>query len=175
MINWLRAQIGNIRGSSVVWITIYYKLSIYPMLSNIETWCSTKFIGTHSLRSTILTNVNTVSIPLKNRPTDGAYSGLRYIKSSFECYKMLVQQLDESTARRHLMSPRSPSGRSLHLTFQSHGQGQTWLSLRLSVLSICLLFILWQSNHLWLRYSRFQIWPWKSVKVMAKVKSDGHI
>ena len=57
-----------------------------------------------------------------------------------------------------------------------HGQGQIWLSLRPSVHSICLLLILWQSNHLWLRYSKFQIWSWKfKVKVMDKVKSYGHI
>ena len=41
---------------------------------------------------------------------------------------------------------------------------------------ICLLFISWQSDHFWLRCSIFHIWPWKfKVKVMAKVKSDGHI
>ena len=33
-----------------------------------------------------------------------------------------------------------------------------------------------QSDHFWLRYNKFYIWPWKSkVKVMAKVKPDGHI
>ena len=60
---------------------------------------------------------------------------------------------------------------------QGHGQGQThWSHSRPGVQSICLLFILWQSNHFWLRYSKFHIWPWKfKVKVMAKVKSDGHI
>ena len=37
-------------------------------------------------------------------------------------------------------------------------------------------FILWQSSYFWLRYSKFQTWPWKfKVKVMANVKSDGHI
>ena len=42
--------------------------------------------------------------------------------------------------------------------------------------SICLLFVSWQSDHFWLRYSKFYIWPWKfKVKVMAKVKTDGHI
>ena len=42
--------------------------------------------------------------------------------------------------------------------------------------SICLLFVSWQSDHFWLRYSKFHIWPWKfKVKVMAKVKPDGHI
>ena len=79
-------------------------------------------------------------------------------------------------ARQHFKSPRSLSGRSLHLTYQGHGHGQTWWPLRSSVHSICVLFILWQSNHIWLRYSKFQIWPWKFiVKVMAKVKSYGHI
>ena len=44
------------------------------------------------------------------------------------------------------------------------------------VQSICLLFVSWQSDHFWLRYSKFYIWPWKfKVKVMAKVKPDGHI
>ena len=42
--------------------------------------------------------------------------------------------------------------------------------------SICLLFVSWQSDHFWLRYSKFQIWPWKfKVKVMAKIKFGGHI
>ena len=37
-------------------------------------------------------------------------------------------------------------------------------------------FFLRQSDHFWLRYSKFHIWPWKfKVKVMAKVKPDGHI
>ena len=35
--------------------------------------------------------------------------------------------------------------------------------------------IFWQCL-LWMRYSKFQIWPWKFiVKVMARVKSHGHI
>ena len=34
----------------------------------------------------------------------------------------------------------------------------------------------WPSDHFWLRYSKFHIWPWKfKVKVIAKVKPDGHI
>ena len=46
---------------------------------------------------------------------------------------------------------------------QGYGQGQThWSHLRPGVQSICLLFILWQSDHFWLRYSKFHIWPWKS-------------
>ena len=37
-------------------------------------------------------------------------------------------------------------------------------------------FVSWQSDHFWLRYRKFHIWPWKfKVKVMAKVKPDGHI
>ena len=46
----------------------------------------------------------------------------------------------------------------------------------LGIQSISLLFVSWQSDHFWLRYSKFYIWPWKfRVKVMAKVKTDGHI
>ena len=45
---------------------------------------------------------------------------------------------------------------------QGHGQGQTqWSHLSPRVQSICLLFISWQSDHFWLRYSKFHIWPWK--------------
>ena len=146
------------------------------------------------------------------------------------------EELDESTARRQLKSPRSLSGRSIHLALvtkwsrpwswmtychtlcamsigppilrysyfkiwpwksmvkvmcvvkgqghiwpsnfkgQDYGQGQThWSHLRPGVQSICLLFVSWQSDHFWLRYWKFHIWPWKSkVKVMAKVKPDGH-
>ena len=60
---------------------------------------------------------------------------------------------------------------------QGHGQGQThWSHLRPGVQSIYLLFVSWQSDHFCLGYSKFQIWPWKfKVKVMAKVKADGHI
>ena len=144
------------------------------------------------------------------------------------------KKLDESTAHRHLKSPQSLSGRSLHLTLvtkwprshmtfkiqiliQGHGQGQThwsylrprvqinmfafrfvaigpvlveiyknsyftlkiqgqghsqgqiwWSHLRPRVQSMCLLFVLWQSDHFWQRYSQFHIWPWKfKVKVMS--------
>ena len=60
---------------------------------------------------------------------------------------------------------------------EGYGQVQThWSHLRPGVQSICLLFVSRQSDHFWLRYSKFYIWPWKfKVKVMAKVKLDGHI
>ena len=60
---------------------------------------------------------------------------------------------------------------------QGYGQVQThWSHLRPGVQAICLLFVSWQSDHFWLRYSKFYIWPWKfKVKVMTKVKPDGHI
>ena len=60
---------------------------------------------------------------------------------------------------------------------QGYGQGQThWSHLRPGIQSICLLFVSWQSDHFWLRYSKFYPWPWKfKVKVMAKFKTDGHI
>ena len=132
------------------------------------------------------------------------------------------KKLDESTARRQLKSPRSLSGRSIHLTLvtkwswswswmtycqplcemsigslilrysyfkiwpwksmvkvicvvkgqghvwpskfkgQRYVQGQThWSHLSPRVQSICLLFVSWQSDHFWLRYSNVHIWPWK--------------
>ena len=60
---------------------------------------------------------------------------------------------------------------------QAHGQGQThWSHLRPWAQSICIFFFSSQSDHFWLRYSKFYIWPWKvKVKVMVKVKTDGHI
>ena len=60
---------------------------------------------------------------------------------------------------------------------QGYGQGQThWSHLRPGVQSIHLLFVSLQSDHFWLRYGKFYIWPWKfKVKVIAKVKPDGHV
>ena len=61
--------------------------------------------------------------------------------------------------------------------YQGHGQGQTHCQIwGLEFKSICLLFVSWQSDHFWLRCSKFHIWPWKlKVKVKAKVKSYGYI
>ena len=71
----------------------------------------------------------------------------------------------------HLCGQRSRS----HLTFKIQVQTH-WSHLRPGVQSICLLFVWRKSDHFWLRYSKFYIWPWKfKVKVMAKVKPDGHI
>ena len=60
---------------------------------------------------------------------------------------------------------------------QGYGQGQThWSHLTPGIQLISFLFVSWQSDHFWQRYSKFYIWPWKfKVKVMAKVKTDGHI
>ena len=67
------------------------------------------------------------------------------------------------------------------------GQGHVWPSkfkdqcethrshLRPIVQSIWLLFVSWQSDHFWLRYRKFHIWPWKFKVIMAKVKPDCHI
>ena len=74
-------------------------------------------------------------------------------------------QLDESTARRQLKSPRSLSGRSIHLTLVTK-----WLwswSWMIWCHSLCAMSI----SPPILRYSYFKIWPWKSmVKVMCVVK-----
>ena len=63
---------------------------------------------------------------------------------------------------------------TLKIQGQCHGQGQTpWSHLRPRVVSICLLFVSWQSDHFWLRYSKFYIWPWKfKVKVTMKVAQN---
>ena len=68
---------------------------------------------------------------------------------------------------------RSPS----NFKGQGYGHGQThWSHLRPGIQSICLPFVPWQSDHFWLRYRKFHIWPWKfKVKFKAKVKPDGHI
>ena len=60
---------------------------------------------------------------------------------------------------------------------QGNGKVQThWSHLRPGVQSTCLLFVSRQSDHYWLRYSKFYIWPWKfKVMVMAKVKPNVHI
>ena len=75
----------------------------------------------------------------------------------------------------HVCGQRSRS----HLTLKFKGQGhcQThWSHLRPGVQSTCLLLVLRPSDHFWLRYSKFHVWPWTfKVKVMAKVKHDGHI
>ena len=64
----------------------------------------------------------------------------------------------------------------LETSLQSHGQRLIWWPhLRADVELICLLFISWQSDHFWLRYSKSHIWPGKfKVKVMTTVKANGH-
>ena len=53
---------------------------------------------------------------------------------------------------------------TLKIQGQGHGQGHTWWShLSPRVQSICLLFVSWQSDHFWLRYSKFHIWPCKNL------------
>ena len=66
---------------------------------------------------------------------------------------------------------------TLKIHSQGHGQGQIRQShLRHIVQSIYLLFVSWQSDHFWPRYTEVHIWPWKfKVKVTAKVKFDHHI
>ena len=77
--------------------------------------------------------------------------------------------------------PWSPNGQD-HIwpwkfKYQGHGQGQTHCQIwGLEFKTICLLFVSWQSDHFWQRYTKFHICPWKfKVKVKANVKSDGPI
>ena len=79
-------------------------------------------------------------------------------------------KLDESTARRQLKSPRSLSGRSMHLTLVTKW---SWLW---SWMTYCHPLCAMSIGSPILRYSYFKIWPWKSmVKVMCVVKCQGHI
>ena len=92
------------------------------------------------------------------------------------------RKLDESTARRQLKSPRSLSGRSIHLTLVTKWSW-SW-----SWITYCHPLCAMSIGPPILRYSYFKIWPWKSikgkfmfdlqnwkVKVMVKVKHIGHI
>ena len=58
---------------------------------------------------------------------------------------------------------------------EGHGEGQIrWSHLRPRLQAICLLFVSWQSDHFWLRYSKFHIWPW-IVKVKVTTKIDQNL
>ena len=74
-------------------------------------------------------------------------------------------KLDESTARRQLKSPQSLSGRSIPLvTFEA------WSSIDMFAFRFVAI------GPFLAEINKFYIWPWKfKVKVMAKVKPDGHI
>ena len=100
-----------------------------------------------------------------NRPSDSAT--YRYFK--IWPWKSLVNAMCVVKGLGHIWPWK--------LKDQGHCQGQTWWShMRLKVRSICLLFVSWQSDNFGLRHSKLHIWPWKiKVKVMAKVKPDGHI
>ena len=99
----------------------------------------------------------------------------------------LNRQLEESTSHRQLKSPRSLSGRFIHLTVVTKW---SW-----SWMTYCHPLCVMSISPPILRYSYFKIWPWKSmvkvmcvvkvkvtfdlqnskVKVMVKVKPIGHI
>ena len=113
--------------------------------------------------------------------------------SNYFCQKIpagnLLDKLDESTARRQLKSPRSLSGRSIHLTLSpiGHGHGHEWPTATPFVQCQSALPF-WHTaiskfdhDNPW---SRSCVW-WKvkvmfdlqnsKVKVMVKVKPIGHI
>ena len=79
-----------------------------------------------------------------------------------QSWNLWVFKLDESTARWHLKSARSP-----HL-WRSCPRSNPMVTFE-ALSSICLLSVSWQSDHFWLRHSKFHIWPWKlKVKDTAK-------
>ena len=48
-----------------------------------------------------------------------------------------------------------------------------WSHMRSRVQSMCLLYVSWQSDQFWSRYSKFHIWPWKfKVKVTTKIDQN---
>ena len=75
--------------------------------------------------------------------------------------------LDKSTARRHLKSPRSLSGRSLHFILVTKtSRSWPWMTPFCSM----------STGPPIPETQLFQNWPWKSkVKVLAKAKPNGHI
>ena len=80
----------------------------------------------------------------------------------------LYVQLDESTAPLQLKSPRSLSGRSIHLTLVT--------KLSWAWMTYCQPLCKMSIGPSILRYSYFKIWPRRSmVKVMCVVKGQGHI
>ena len=75
---------------------------------------------------------------------------LRYSYFKIWPWKSMVKVMCVVKGQGHI----SPS------KFNGHGQGQDhWSHLRPGVQLICLLFVTWQLNHFWLRYSKFHIWP----------------
>ena len=68
------------------------------------------------------------------------------------------------SSRSHLTFKIQRSSSNPLVTFEA------WISVDMFV------FVSWQLDPFWLRYRKFHIWPWKfKVKVMARVKPDGHI
>ena len=63
---------------------------------------------------------------------------------------------------------------TLKIQGQCHSQGQTrWSHLRPRVHTICLIFVLWQSDHFCMCYSKFHIWPGQfKFKFMTKINQN---
>ena len=97
--------------------------------------------------------------------TTGLMLQLIFSHQFLKCIK-----LDESMARRQLKSPRSLSGRSIHLTLVTKCS-QSW-----SWMTYCHTLCAMSIGPPILRYSYFKICPWKSmVTIMCVVKGQGHI
>ena len=64
---------------------------------------------------------------------------------------------------------------TLKIQGQGHGQSQTWWShFSINVQPIYLLFVSWQFDHFWLRYSKFYIWPWYILYLILKNQGQAH-
>ena len=104
---------------------------------------------------------------MTSHPFDQCQLTLPFWDTAISKLKSLVKDMRVVKGQGHISCKK----------FKGQGHGQTrWSHLRPRNQSICLIFVSWQSDHFWLRYSKFHIWPWKfKVKVMAKVKPDSHI
>ena len=84
--------------------------------------------------------------------------------------KKIINQLNESMARLQLKTPRSLSGRSIHLNLVTKWS-QSW-----SWMTYCHTLCAMSIGPAILRYNYFKIWPSKSVvKVLCVVKGQDHI
>ena len=179
-----------------IWLTFHLSLSQgqinnIPALVQIMAWRRTDKSLSESMMSILIIHICTTqpqwvkkSVVFIDPKTYCGYNSMCYqgtILISIEfrgwiSHELAItnsyMKLDVSTARGHLKSPWSLSGISLHLTLVTK-----WSRSHLTlIIQMSSFGFHGNRTNFWLRFSKFHIWPWKfKVKVMAKVKPDGHI
>ena len=106
-----------------------------------------------------------VKVMVKSNPlvTFEAWSSTDMFAFRFVAIRQTIFSWDIANSAFDLEKSRSRScpRSKLTVTFEP------WSSIN------CLLLVSWQSDHFWLRYSKFHIWPWKfKVKVMTKIDQN---